>query len=40
MTATFVGGDRQRCHRRVEVRGLQLVADLSTLPKPEQWKDL
>jgi hypothetical protein len=27
-------------HGRVEVRGSQLVPDLSTLPKPEQWKDL
>ena len=25
---------------RVEVRRYQLVPDLSTLPKPEQWKDL
>jgi hypothetical protein len=24
----------------VEVRGSQLVPDLRTLPKPEQWKDL
>jgi predicted transposase YbfD/YdcC len=27
-------------HGRVEVRRYQLVPDLSTLPKPEQWKDL
>jgi predicted transposase YbfD/YdcC len=27
-------------HGRVEVRGSQLVPDLRTLPKPEQWKDL
>jgi predicted transposase YbfD/YdcC len=27
-------------HGRVEVRRSQLVPDLSTLPKPEQWKDL
>jgi len=27
-------------HGRVEVRRYQLVPDLSTLLKPEQWKDL
>jgi predicted transposase YbfD/YdcC len=27
-------------HGRVEVRRYQLVPDLSTLPQPEQWKDL
>jgi predicted transposase YbfD/YdcC len=27
-------------HGRVEVRRYQLVPDLRTLPKPEQWKDL
>jgi predicted transposase YbfD/YdcC len=27
-------------HGRVEVRRYELVPDLSTLPKPEQWKDL
>jgi hypothetical protein len=27
-------------HGRVEVRRYQLVPDLCTLPKPEQWKDL
>ena len=27
-------------HGRVEVRRYELVGDLSTLPKPEQWKDL
>jgi predicted transposase YbfD/YdcC len=27
-------------HGRVEVRHYELVGDLSTLPKPEQWKDL
>src|SRR5205823_13639636 len=27
-------------HSRVEVRRYELVPDLSTLPKPEQWKDL
>jgi predicted transposase YbfD/YdcC len=27
-------------HGRVEVRRYQLVPDLSTLPKPEQWQDL
>jgi hypothetical protein len=27
-------------HGRVEVRGSEWVPDLSTLPKPEQWKDL
>jgi predicted transposase YbfD/YdcC len=27
-------------HGQVEVRRYELVPDLSTLPKPEQWKDL
>jgi len=27
-------------HGRVEVRRYELVGDLSTLPKPERWKDL
>jgi predicted transposase YbfD/YdcC len=27
-------------HGRVEVRRYEVVPDLSTLPKPEQWKDL
>jgi predicted transposase YbfD/YdcC len=27
-------------HGRVEVRRYELVGDLSTLPKPEQWRDL
>ncbi|HZA28470.1 MAG TPA: ISAs1 family transposase [Gammaproteobacteria bacterium] len=28
------------CHGRVEVRRYALVSDLSTLPTPEQWRDL